>query len=141
MTQAAVNNGEPRRDWVEYDHPDGAYTLLVHKVTKDTEGSFTGPGNVPLDAREGQYVVKRDNFYEVHDGDAFDEFGLEAVREQEDLDPFAVDEPEEEKYNPNDHTAAEVRRYLRNPELTDEERTRVEDAERDGQNRASAFPR
>lgn len=138
---AEVNDGEPRRDFVEYDHPEGAYTVEAHRVSKDTAGTVLTPGNVPVAAVDGDVLIKRGNYYEVHNGKAFDEMGLIPVRDQEDLEPFDVDTEEEPQFDPNDHTAAEVRRYLRNPELSDEERQRVEDAERDGQNRATAFPR
>lgn len=138
--QAEINNGEPRRDFVEYDHPDGLYTVEAHRVTKTTEGEVTVPGGGVELAREGDVLIRRGNVYEVHKGDVFDGFGLEAQRDQRDLDPFVTDEAPVVLYDPNEHTAAEVRRYLRS-DITDEERARVEDAEHGGQNRASAFPR
>lgn len=140
MTAAEVNDGNPRRDFVEYDHPDGLYTLEAHHVTPETEGEVTVPGAQTVSVRSGQYLVKRGNFYDVHDADAFDELGLVPVREQKDLEQWESTVEEPEPWDPNEHSAAEVRRYLRNPELDDEERVRVEEAERAGKNRASAFP-
>lgn len=140
MSEVTVNNGEPRRDFVEYDHPDGLYTVEAHKVYKDTEGTVLTPGNIPQLARAGDVIVKRGNYYEVHSGKAFAEIGLVPVREQKELEQYAAVEDEEAKFDPSEHTAAEVRRYLRNPELSDEERERVVTAEREGQNRTSAFP-
>ena len=138
---AEVNDGNPRRDFVEYDHPDGLFTIEAHRVSKATEGDVTVPGGETVAARDGSVIVKRGNYYEVHTGKAFDEMGLEPVREQRELAPFEVVEEEAPQFDPSEHSAAEVRRYLRNPELSAEERQRVEDAERDGQNRSSAFPR
>jgi hypothetical protein len=141
MTSPDTNDGTPRRHFVEYDHPDGLYTLEAHRVTKATEGEVNLPGNTTGYAREGQVIVRRGNYAEVHEGKAFDELGLEPQAEQKVLEPYTEDKEPEELFDPSTHTAAEVRRYLRNPELSDEERQRVEDAERDGQNRSSAFPR
>lgn len=138
---AEVQDGTPRRDFVEYDHPDGLYTLEVHQVTADTEGEVTVPGGTVQSVRAGDYLVRRGgSVYDVHNADAFEEMGLVAAREQKNLEQWesTVDEPA--PFDPSEHTAAEVRRYLRDPNLSDEERQRVEDAERDGKNRESAFP-
>lgn len=139
--QAETNDGTPRRDFVEYDHPEGVYTVEAHRVTKDTEGEVNAPGNQSIEARAGDVLIRRGNYYEVHKGDIFDGFGLEPQREQRDLTPFVEDEDVVEEWDPSHHSAAEVRRYLRDPKLTDDERQRVEDAERSGLNRSSAFPR
>lgn len=139
--QAETNDGNPRRDFVEYDHPDGLYTIEAHKVTKATEGTVNTPGNVPAEVREGDVLIRRGNYYEVHPGDVFDGFGLEAQRDQKDLQPFDENVEAEPEWDPSEHSAAEVRRYLRNPNLSDEERQRVIEAEQNGHNRASAFPR
>lgn len=139
--QAETNDGTPRRDFVEYDHPDGLYTVEAHKVTKKTEGDVTTPGGSVVSAREGDVLVRRGNYYEVHSADAWNEMGLEGQRDQKDLDPWAEDEEEETLFDPSEKTAAEVRRYLRNPEVSDEEKERVREAEQNGQNRASAFPK
>lgn len=139
--QAEVNDGNPRRHFVEYDHPDGLYTVEAHQVTKATEGTVTVPGNETVNVREGDVIVRRGNYHEVHSAKAWDELGLEPQGEQKELEPFPEDAQPEKVFDPSEHTAAEVRRYLRNPELSDDERRRVEDAERDGQNRSSAFPR
>lgn len=138
--EAEVMNGEPRRDFVEYDHPDGLYTVEAHRVSKETAGTVLTPGNIPQLASAGDVIVKRGNYYEVHSGKAFDEMGLVPVREQKELEQFTDAEDEEAKFDPSEHSAAEVRRYLRNPELSDEERARVVDAERNGANRSSAIP-
>lgn len=140
MGAAEVNNGEPRRDFVEYDHPDGLYTLEAHKVLKDTEGTVLTAGNIPVFARVGDVLVRQGNYYEVHSGPAFDEIGLIPVREQNALEQFGAVEDEEKKFDPSEHSAAEVRRYLRNPELSEEERERVVELERNGANRSSAIP-
>jgi len=136
----AETTGAIRRDFVEYDHPDGLYTLEAHKVTPDTEGEVTVAGHETVSVRAGQVLVRNGNFYEVHSGDAFDAIGLVPVRDQQDLEQQETPVEAEKLFDPSEHTAAEVRRYLRNPELSDEERTRVIDAERDGNNRVSAFP-
>lgn len=139
--QAETNDGNPRRHFVEYDHPDGLYTLEAHKVTKKTEGTVTTPGNVNKDAREGDVLVRNGNYYEVYSADAWDELGLEAQEDQKDLEPFTVDEEVEPEWDPSEHSAAEVRRYLRNENYSEDERNRVADAERANLNRSSAFPK
>jgi hypothetical protein len=139
--QAETNDGNPRRDFVEYDHPDGAYTLEAHVVTPQTEGQVTVPGGQAVDVRAGDVLVKRGNYYEVHNASAWREMGLEPQRDQRDLEPFSENDEPETEWDPNEHTAAEVRRYLRDPNTSDEEKDRVREAEQNGQNRASAFPR
>lgn len=137
---AEVMDGNPRRDFVEYDHPQGLYTVEAHQITPDTEGDFTVPGGQVVQGRAGQYAVRRGNVYDLYSTEAFEDLGLVATREQQDLEQWesTVDEPV--LFDPSEHTAREVRLYLRNPGLSDEERERVENAERDGRNRASAFP-
>lgn len=139
--EAEVNDGNPRRDFVEYDHPEGLYTLEAHHVTPDTEGEVTVPGGQTVKVRSGQVLVRRGpNYYDVHSGEDFEDLGLVATRDQNDLDQWEKVEEEPEVFDPNEHTAREVRLYLRNPGLSDEERERVMTAEREGRNRSSAFP-
>lgn len=134
--------GHVRRDFVEFDHPDGLYTLKAHKVTDKTKGEVSIPGGGSQYAQPGQVLVEttRPGTYDIHEASAFDEFGLEAVSDQRDLGEDEDVTESEPLFDPAEHTAAEVRRYLRNPQLDDTERDRVVDAERSGQNRASAIP-
>ena len=134
--------GHVRRDFVEYDHPDGLYTLKAHVVTDKTKGEVSVPGGGSAYALPGQVLVEteRPGTYDIHEPDAFDEIGLEAVTEQKDLGEDEDDTEAAPEYDPSEHTAAEVRRYLRNPELDATERDRVLNAERDGRNRPSAIP-
>lgn len=145
MTAPQINDGNPRRDFVEYDHPNGDFTRRVHRVTKNTEGDVTTPGNITTSVRDGDVLIETDrpNTYEVYSGDVFDSLGWEASRDQIDYTP---DEPETEtepQFDPSEHDAGAVRRYLRNPDLTDAERDRVIAAEMgpDGKKRTSAVPR
>lgn len=134
--------GHVRRHFVEYDHPEGKFTLKAHVVTDKTKGEVSVPGGGSQVVQTGQVLIETDRpgTYEVHEGNAFDEFGLEPVTDQVDLGEDEDTADEEPLYDPSEHTAAEVRRYLRNPNLDTAERDRVVSAERSGENRASAIP-
>lgn len=136
-----VVTGEPRRDFVEYDHPEGLYTLEAHTVTADTEGQFPVAGGTYQDAREGDVVVRRGTVYEIHDADAWTALDLNATRDQEDLNPYVEPEAVSKTPDPSTMDAASVRRYLLSPNHTDEEKQTVARAEQDGKNRSSAFPK
>lgn len=135
--------GHVRRDFVEHDHPEGAYTLKAHRVTDKTKGEVSIPGGGVQYVQPGQVLVEteRPGTYEVHEGDAFDEIGLDPVTDQKDLGADEDTAEPEPLFDPSEHNAAEVRRYLLNPTHDDAERERVVNAERDGQNRTSAIPR
>lgn len=50
------------------------------------------------------------------------------------------DEIDFEEFDPSERNASEVREYLSRSDISNEERSRVIDAERAGKNRATAFP-
>ena len=146
MAEAPVT-GRVRRHFVDHDHPQGLYTVRAHVVTDKTEGDVITPGQTEAHAaRAGEVLVEtgRPDVYTVYPADAWKELGLEAVEDQQDLSTEDTQETEEPVFDPNDHTAQEVRLYLRGLPDTDEgnaEYDRVTDAEREGNNRQSAFPR
>lgn len=110
----------------------------VHRVTKDTEGQVQTAGSVYVDAREGDVLVRTANpdVYEVHNGKAWDEL----VSGQQDTSDQAKQDADD-YFEPDDHTAAEVRKYLSRSDVSAENKTRVVEAETNGRNRQSAFPR
>lgn len=138
---APTNDGTPRRDFVEYDHPDGLYTVEAHVVTEETEGAFPQAGGTYPQARAGDVVVRNGNYYDIYDAEAWANMELVGARDQEDLAPFPTDESSAPEFDPSANDAATVRRYLLNPKTDEAERQRVARAERAGKNRQSAFPR
>jgi len=147
MTEPARVTGTVRRHFVEHDHPSGLYTVSAHRVTKSTEGEVMVPEGGVRKVSAGDVLVATDrpDVYTVYPGAVFDEMELEAQEDQKDLEQDTVDVPEEPKFNPNEHNAAEVRRYLRTLDTStedgQEEYDRVVTAEQEGNNRQSAFPR
>jgi hypothetical protein len=138
---APTNDGTPRRDFVEYDHPDGLYTVEAHVVTAETEGEFPMAGGTYPKARAGDVVVRNGNYYDIYDAEAWANMELEGARDQEVLEPFPTEQSSAPEFDPAGTDAASVRRYLLNPNTSDEEKQRVARTERDGKNRQSAFPR
>jgi hypothetical protein len=134
--------GSVQRDFVEHDHPEGAYTLSAHRVTESTQGLVPTSSGINEYAPVGSYLVEtqRPGVYEIHSADGFEGMGLVAVRDQEDLTDSDEEEVLAPKFDPNEADAATVRRYLRRADIDDAERNRVIRAERDGANRKSAIP-
>lgn len=139
----------PQRDFVEYESTDGPYrTLNVHQVTEDTAGEVPTVGGT-VEVQPGQYLVHTGNpqYFDVYDSKAFEEMGFTATREQRDLHN-AAEEPVEEAdtsdqdfFEPSEHTAREVHAFLSDPDVSDENKARVREAEESGQNRRTAFPK
>jgi len=142
MPNEVFTIGHTRRDFVEYDHPEGAYTIRAHVVTNKTVGDVLTSDGGSRTVSAGDVLVETDRpgVYTVYNGAHFDELSLEPVREQKDLGEDENGEEEEALFDPSEHKADEVRRYLRKPGLSVTERNRVILAERDGFNRASAIP-
>lgn len=134
--------GQVRRHFVEHDQVDGLYTLKAHRVTEQTKGEVSIVGGGARTVQPGEILVEteRPGTYDVYDAAAFDEMGLDPVTEQLDLGQDEDTTEPEPVFNPEEHTAAEVRRYLRNPLLDATERDRVVVAERESRNRPSAIP-
>jgi hypothetical protein len=110
----------------------------AHTVTKDTEGEVNTVGNDVRSVSEGDVIVRTDRpgTYDVYSADAFGELcgPYKAPRK-------AGDEESPEYFEPSDHTAREVREFLLRDDVSDEDKERVRQAESEGRNRATAFPR
>lgn len=150
-----MSYGDPKWEFRTLFNKDGG-SVEAAAVTEETatvEGSdgVSRPADVrtvdgPKRLHVGNVIVKTGapDVYDVYDGSVWAEMGYGENVSDEDRQPAlatTVDEDDEDAvFEPSEHTAVQVKRYLKRDDLSDEERERVEDAERNGQNRSSAFP-
>lgn len=124
-------------------HSSSNEELRVHKVTKETAGDYSVIGG-SRNVHEGEMLVEttRPGVYDVYSERDFSDLGLDPVGKETVSEPvtdeetdFSDEDDESEAFNPSDHNASEVRQYLRRSDVSDEEKARVRQAERDGLNR------
>lgn len=135
--------GSVNREFKTYRNENGG-EVRAHVVTEDTAGTIREAySGRTRDVNEGDVLVEsgRPDEYQVVSKDDFsayseDDSTVEGVVSNDDSDD------DSDAFDPSDHTAAEVREYLnaQRAKGDDTEYARVENAERDGKNRASAFP-
>lgn len=144
------------REYVTYSNENGG-ECEVHRVTKDTAGRVQVIGGGTRTVSEGDVLVRTSNpyYHDVYPEKAFNEmFPQEgSAKDSQQKAPVEYpgladydtdDEDDEDVFEPVDHSAAEVRRYLRGLDRDEpdqeEEYQRVVAAEQAGKNRSSAFP-
>lgn len=116
------------------DFTNGGSVVQAHRVTEETAGNVETVDGSPRRVGPGDVLVRTQNSnrYDVVSGKEFDKDYTAGS------DLFDQDEDNSE-FNPDDHTAVEVRNYLSNESIDVDERDRVREAEEAGKNRASAL--
>lgn len=125
------------RKFESYDLDD-ENTVQAHRVTEDTAGEVTTPGHIPAVAVPGDVLVSTNHpdVVELHRKSDWDRSESErqanARAAEEDVEML-------EFFEPADHTATEVRRFLAREDVPEDIKSRVREAEVQGKNRQSAL--
>jgi hypothetical protein len=149
MTMTApVDDGVPNRPTTTHRTKDGASFIEVHVVDDDSAGEVQTVDGTRL-VKPGDVLVatNRPEIWNVYSEDAFGEMGTSEaepgdVPQPVDADVEFEDETPDESpgFDPSEHSAAEVREYLDSPNVDEDTKRRVVEAERANKNRATAIP-
>jgi hypothetical protein len=129
-------------EYKTYHNAEGAEIRAAY-IDKDNEGTKVQlVGGRPYETKVGDVVVASQNTNYVDVVPARD-FGrdysageFDAGRSTHDSDGHPVSD----SFDPNEHSASEVREYLSRTDIDDTERERVRSAEAEGRNRKTAYP-
>jgi hypothetical protein len=131
---------------VEYKtyHNEAGTEVQAARATKDDEGTKVQlVGGRPHTLKEGDVVVQTQNanYVDVVSDRDFNKGYQEGEYKASRSSTHDSDgHPVSDSFDPNEHSASEVREYLSRTDIDDTERERVRSAESEGRNRKTAYP-
>lgn len=132
-----MSHGDPDREFTT-----AANGAEFHKLTDESvgeTGEVVTPDNRARKVSAGDVLVKTDrpDVYNVYTKDEWNDMGVEsASRVDDDEDEDTEETPQ---FHAWEHSAADVRAYLNDPAVSEEERARVRKEEEENGNRATAL--
>lgn len=113
--------------------------VRAHVVSRETEGEVSTLAEPNRRVRAGDVLVElRPGVYDVYSHKEWGEISSTSKKEST-VEP-TIGPSSAEQFDPDAHSAADVRAYLERDDVSDDEKQRVTAAERASKNRSSAFP-